>query len=107
MKEWWAKFRKHAACRQAEGLDLLLDFPQHLRPGLPQATGEKRGPQRQTDRPNTQTQTETETLLATATHQEEPSLSGKIATPHGRLDVKIRLSNLQEDYQEVELFQQL
>lgn len=25
-----------------EGLDLLLDCPQHLRPGLPPATGEKR-----------------------------------------------------------------
>lgn len=37
---------RRADCR-TEGLDLLLDFPQHLRPGLPPATGEKRGPQRQ------------------------------------------------------------
>lgn len=43
----------------------------------------------QTDQ--TQTWTETETFLATATHQEEPSLSGKIPTPDDMLDVKIRL----------------
>lgn len=59
------------------GLDLLLDFPQHLRPGLPPATGEKRGPQRPhpniTDRTKTHTKTETETFLATANHQEQNS----------------------------------
>lgn len=95
---WHVKFRKHAACRQAgcqtEGLDLLLDFPQHLRPGLPPATGVRRGPKdsiqiSQTDQ--TQTKTETETFLATVTHQEEPSRSVNTVITHGISHNDIRL----------------
>ena len=68
----------------AEQKDLLLDFPQHLRPGLPPATGEERPPK------TNQTQTETETFLATATHQEEPSLPAKTATLHDvMLDIQL------------------
>lgn len=74
----------HEACRQRhgqrEGLDLLLDFPQHLRPGLPPTTGEMRRPHRHhpniADRPNTQTQ-RTDTLLETASHHEEPRISSE------------------------------
>lgn len=41
------KFMKHADRHcQREGLDLLLDFPQHLRSGLPPTTGEMRCPHR-------------------------------------------------------------
>lgn len=56
-----------------------------------------------TDRPNTDTKTETETFLATATHQEEPSLSGKIIITRSISHTDMRLKSARW-YQDAQLF---
>ncbi len=102
---------QHADRQTAEqkGLTYCWTSPNTSAQVSPQLQERREAPQDPniTDTPHTQTQTETETFLATATHQEKPSLSGKTASPHGELDVKIKLNNLQENDQQVQLFQQL
>lgn len=55
-KHVWIR-NKHEECEDRQSLDLLLDFLQHLHPGLLPAIGKRRGPPTIIDRENTQTGT--------------------------------------------------